>query len=187
MKIWARTPGPGRMNTSSCAMTLPVNFVSLLRTLLSLIPSAARSPRDPQHRVATVETQQGTLGTPSTNSLSLGDHHIKKDDVGKFIHDFPDPDDLGIVDDGKDTIYTDVLQFEDCLASFLENEETHNKNSRQILEIFPSLLGGDAVIWWNSELTFDERRQLRRKGMAAVFHSIRDRFQLDRAMAQHWE
>jgi len=137
------------MNTSSCAMTLPVTFVSLLRS--TLFPYSERGPqspdqnRDPQHREATVETQQGTLGTPSTNSLSLGDHRIKKDDVGKFIPDFPDPDDLGIVNDGKDTIYADVLQFEDCLASYLESEETHNKNSRQILELFPSLLGGEAV------------------------------------------
>jgi hypothetical protein len=141
-------------------------------------PYSERGPQSPdqtsdlQHREASVETQQGTLGTPSTNSLSLGDHRIKKDDVGKFIPDLTDPDDLGIINDGKDTIYTDVLQLEDRLASFLENKETHNKNSRQILELFPSLLGGDAVIWWNSELTFGERRQLRKKGMAAVFHSI---------------
>jgi hypothetical protein len=132
-------------------------------------------------REATVDTHR--FSHTNTSFSRQGENRIKKDDIGRFIPYYEDPDDLGIVADGKDTIYTDVFQFQDRVLSLLENDETRDDNAAQILELFPTLLGGDAIIWWNSELTSDDRKLLRRQGLGDIFNVMRERFKADPAIA----
>lgn len=78
---------------------------------------------------------------------------IKREDVGQFDPYYDDPDDVGIVCEGRNMIFTDIFCFGDRLWSFLEDEDTALSAEKQILAMFQTLLSGPAVIWWNNELT----------------------------------
>lgn len=108
---------------------------------------------------------------------------IKREDVGQFDPHYYDPDDVGIVCEGRNMIFTDIFCFGDRLRSFLEDEDTALSAEKQILAMFQTLLSGPAVIWWNNELTEQMRIQLRKKGLEAVMGALRTRFAHDAATA----
>ncbi|KAJ4294696.1 hypothetical protein N0V88_004929 [Collariella sp. IMI 366227] len=105
-------------------------------------PQHPRNPRG--HRESTYDS--GFTGTARAEAVK-----IKRDDIGLFDPHHEDPNDLGVVQDGKTLIYTDVRCFADRVYTFLEDEATREEASRAILSFFQTLLAGSAVIWWNSD------------------------------------
>ncbi|KAK3686256.1 hypothetical protein B0T22DRAFT_518903 [Podospora appendiculata] len=112
-----------------------------------------------------------------------GQPRIKHEDVGHFDPHFDDPQGLGLVQDGKNLVFTDVFCFKDRIDTFLEDEHTREEAQRQLLAQFQTLLAGPAVLWWNNELTPTDRRELRRCGLDAMMNALMDRFSPDSATA----
>ncbi|KAL2015849.1 hypothetical protein VTK56DRAFT_4696 [Thermocarpiscus australiensis] len=52
------------------------------------------------------------------------DFKIKHDNIGLFNPFFNDPDDMGVVQDGKTLVYTDVHRFVDRIKTFTEEDYT---------------------------------------------------------------
>ncbi|KAI1733407.1 hypothetical protein F4680DRAFT_441847 [Xylaria scruposa] len=113
---------------------------------------------------------------------SQGDK-LKREDIGTFDPSYDDPDDLGVVTEGKNVIFTDVYCFCDRIQSFLEDETTRYSNERQILALFQTLLTGPAVLWWNNELGVAERTNLRQQGLKPLLTKMKERFILDSSIA----
>ncbi|KXX78814.1 hypothetical protein MMYC01_205668, partial [Madurella mycetomatis] len=136
-------------------------------------PPDRQYDRDQTRREATFDIGSGSNGR--LGSLIK----IKREDIGQFNPHHDDPDDLGIVTDGKSAIYTDVHCFLDCIETFLEDPETRPEMERQIAQLLPTLLGGNALLWWTNEVTPDCRNQLRRTGLKYVLEDLRVRFDID--------
>ena len=71
---------------------------------------------------------------------------IKREEVGQFNPLYKDLDDLGVIVDRKNLIYTNVYYFIDYINTFIEDVNTHYDVERQIFGIFQTLLGGSIVI-----------------------------------------
>ncbi|OIW22194.1 hypothetical protein CONLIGDRAFT_687775 [Coniochaeta ligniaria NRRL 30616] len=92
-------------------------------------------------------------------------------------------DNLGIVSDGKTLVFTDVMAFLERLDSFTSDIDSADAET-QILGLLDTLFSGSAVIWSNSELAAQDRRELRyRGGLPAVLDALRQRFRQDPAIA----
>ncbi|EAQ86812.1 hypothetical protein CHGG_08065 [Chaetomium globosum CBS 148.51] len=134
-------------------------------------------PPDREHlRGAREGTCDSTLSQPSRNP-----DKIKREEIGIFNPDYPDPDDLGIVQDGKNLIFTDVYSFVDRIATFTES--LGEEASRQILGHFQAILGGSAILWWTNELMAARRIELRSAGLLAILDELIVRFGPDAANA----
>ena len=72
-------------------------------------------------------------------------YKVKREEVGTFDPDWPDPEDLGTVLDRKNIIFTDINSFSDRIDSFVEDGDT--TTSKQLMKIFQTLFGGPAIIW----------------------------------------
>ena len=88
-----------------------------------------------------------TYDTSSTGGSKSDSIKIKREEVGQFNPLYKDPDDLGVVADGKNLIYTNVYCFIDYINTFIEDINIRHDIERQILGIFQTLLGGSIVIW----------------------------------------
>ena len=135
------------------------------------------NPREDRHFR---ETTHDTGGTGGSKSDSI---KIKREEVGQFNPLYEDPDDLGVVADGKNLIYTDVHCFIDRINTFMEDATTRHDAERQILGMFQTLLGGSAVMWWTNELTAERRAQLRKMGLEYILQELRTRFDTDAGTA----
>ncbi|OIW22191.1 hypothetical protein CONLIGDRAFT_701331 [Coniochaeta ligniaria NRRL 30616] len=108
--------------------------------------------------------------------------YIKRSEVGQFNPTYPDPDDLEMVSDGKTLVFTGVMVFQERLHSFTDDANPEAEN--QILGLLDTLFSGSALIWWNSELTAQDRRELRyRGGLPVLLDALRQRFRQDPAIA----
>jgi ABC-type antimicrobial peptide transport system ATPase subunit len=58
-----------------------------------------------------------------------------------------DPDETGVVSDGKKVTYTDVYAFSERINTFIKDPNTAVDNENQILSIFQTLLEGLAILW----------------------------------------
>lgn len=72
---------------------------------------------------------------------------LKCEDLGQFIPYYDDPEEAGMVTDGKNIIYTDALCFSEHIKTFLEDEYTYSDAQKQLLAYFPTALGGAAKLW----------------------------------------
>lgn len=126
----------------------------------------------------------GSAGQQSQPSyFGMGNTKIKKDDIGLFNPHHDDPDDTGIVHDGKNVIFTDIICFKERVNSFLDNADTREINEGQILGMFQTLLGGPATIWWSTEVPVATRRGYLDEGIDKVLAVMEDRFGVDPAIA----
>ena len=91
--------------------------------------------------------RETTYDTSSTGGSKLDSIKIKHEEVGQFNPLYKDPDNLGVVVDGKNLIYTNVYYFIDRINTFIEDTTIRYNVERQILGIFQTLLGGSIVIW----------------------------------------
>lgn len=107
---------------------------------------------------------------------------LKRDEIGVFDPEYDDPDDTGIVTVGKDLVFTDVWAFQERVDTFLDSDDGGGKE-RQLIELFPTLLQGSAVIWWNNEVTSAERRNLRILGLKPMMRSLELRFAMEPSRA----
>lgn len=117
----------------------------------------------------------------------------KREDIGTFNPDYPDPEDIGMVSEGRDLVYIDPVLWHDNVKSFLPVNAGNAGNAgdagavtaalqRHLATLFPTLLRGSASLWWTSELTGADRVALRgdiNRQMVALC----DRFRPDSAMA----
>ena len=133
-------------------------------------PGGVDSPDDRGQR-------EGTYESGRTN-ISQSDFRIKREDMGIFNPVFKDPDDLGVVQDGKSLIYTVARRFIDRLMTFME-DDVDGAVSRQLIQQFPALLGGTAVLWWSDELLPNRRSRLRDQGLPAMLEALEERFAPD--------
>jgi hypothetical protein len=111
-----------------------------------------RPPRDFNPRQRERFDREGTHDTCGTGASQGDKFKIKREDIGIFDPHYEDPHELGVVNGGKCTIYTDVYCFTERINSFLEDENTYLSAQSQIMSFFPTLLSGAAVIWWTSEV-----------------------------------
>jgi hypothetical protein len=108
---------------------------------------------------------------------------IKRDNIGEFDPHFEDPEDLGMIKNGTSLVFTDVLAFSEQINTLLECENTRAVNEAHILDLFPTLLNGVALLWWNYELPASTRQELRDAGLHAIMIAMQDRFSTDPAIA----
>ncbi|OIW23084.1 hypothetical protein CONLIGDRAFT_686854 [Coniochaeta ligniaria NRRL 30616] len=89
-----------------------------------------------------------------------------------------------MVSDGKTLVFTGVIAFQERLYSF--TSDANQEAESQVLSLVDILLSGSALIWWNSELTAQDRRELRngRRGLPRVLDALRQRFRQGSAMAK---
>ena len=132
---------------------------------------------DRTQRQATHETQ------PSNMSARSREMKIKREDIGLFDPHHEDPDDKGIIVDGKNLFFTDIFAFGERIDSFLEEPDTKDDNERQIVSMFQTLLAGSALLWWNNELNYTTRTQLRSQGLNSIMEKLQTRFLPDAAQA----
>ena len=85
-----------------------------------------------------------------------------------------------MVNDGKNVIFTDAICFHNRISSFIEGDPSFE---RQMTSLWPTLLGGPALLWWNGELTSIERNNYRAGGIYVLLSALRTRFTPDAAMA----
>ncbi|KAI1419301.1 hypothetical protein F5Y12DRAFT_778731 [Xylaria sp. FL1777] len=121
--------------------------------------------------------------TPHSQITVGGTYKIKREDIGSFDPEYNDPNDVGVVTEGKNLVFTDVYSFSDRIESFLEDPTTSSSNEGQILAMFQTLLTGPAVLWWNNEITPRHRRRLRRAGLTKILDQLQERFALDAGIA----
>ena len=76
------------------------------------------NPREDRHY------RETTYNTSSTRGSKLDSIKIKREEVGQFNPLYKDPDDLGVVVDGKNLIYTNVYCFIDYINTFIEDINT---------------------------------------------------------------
>ncbi|OIW22168.1 hypothetical protein CONLIGDRAFT_650756 [Coniochaeta ligniaria NRRL 30616] len=107
--------------------------------------------------------------------------YIKRSEVGQFNATCPDPDNLGIVSNGKTLVFTDVMAFQERLYSFTSDANPEAKS--QVVGLLDTLFSGSTLIWWNSEHTAQDHRDLRNGGLPAVLDVLRQRFRQDPAIA----
>ena len=75
-----------------------------------------------------------------------GHQKIKREDVGQFDPHYNDPDDIGIVCDGRNMVFTDVFSLEDRLRLFLKDDTTAQSAEKQLLSMLQTLLSRTVVV-----------------------------------------
>ena len=127
--------------------------------------------------------QETTYNTSSTRGNKSDSIKIKRKEVGQFNPLYKDPNNLGVVVDGKNLIYTNVHCFIDHINTFIEDATTHYNAERQILGIFQTLLGGSIVIQQTNELIAKRYAQLRKIGLEYILQELRIRFDTNAGIA----
>ena len=75
-----------------------------------------------------------------------GHRKIKREDVGQFDPHYNDPDDIGIVCDGRNMVFTDVFGLEDRLRLFLKDDTTAQSAEKQLLSMLQTLLSRTVAV-----------------------------------------
>ncbi|KAM7207743.1 hypothetical protein V8F06_014969, partial [Rhypophila decipiens] len=101
---------------------------------------------------------------------------LRRDDIGIFHPQWDDPDSIGLVADKKSIIFTDVNDFSTRLESLREGDSATEDH---LLKLWPTLLAGPALLWWNSHITRFERNTLREAGLTALLDALKGRFEPD--------
>ncbi|RWA03570.1 hypothetical protein EKO27_g11536 [Xylaria grammica] len=122
-------------------------------------------------------------GTPHSGVSFAGGFKLKREDIGSFDPEYSDPNDIGVVTEGRNLIFTDVFSFTDRIESFLEEPASQQSHEAQIMGLFQTLLTGPAVSWWNNEITPTTRRTFRQRGLHKVMEELQKRFALDSGIA----
>jgi len=136
-----------------------------------------------ENRVFSNQSRETAAARSTATSSSLGRFKIRRSEIGTFDPSYPDPGDLGIVTANRETIFTDVFAFQERIDTFLEDEETKEEATAQLMAAFQTLLSGPAILWWTSELTAGARRMYRNGGLEAMVSALKDRFAPDSAVA----
>src|SRR6266699_2557588 len=97
---------------------------------------------------------------------------IKRQDIGVFDPQFPNPKGQGAVTDGSRFVVTDVHDFMERVYTLLEDSSAVYETERQIKAMFSTLLTGAAVTWWITELINDVRNMLRSDGLAVMMRVL---------------
>ncbi|KAK0727981.1 hypothetical protein B0T26DRAFT_748262 [Lasiosphaeria miniovina] len=108
------------------------------------------SPRNLRGRTREPTTESVWDKIPKPTSTA---YRIKREEVGIFNPEGDDINKVGMLTDGKNIVFSDIYAFELRVLSFLENPETFADAASQIAAFFQTLLGGSALLWWNSEIT----------------------------------
>ena len=82
------------------------------------------NPREDRHYQ---ETTYNTSGTGGSKSDSI---KIKREEVGQFNPLYKDPDNLGVVVDRKNLIYTNIHCFINYINTFMEDATTRHNAER---------------------------------------------------------
>lgn len=96
---------------------------------------------------------------------------LKPADVGLFNPEAKDPQHLGMVSDGKMTVYTDVWAFTDRLKDLAAT-----KDDNQVRSVWTQCLQGTALLWYSQVLTDADRELLRTASIAAISSKLLERF-----------
>ncbi len=121
--------------------------------------------------------------SPAAEAEKDAKYRIKRQDIGIFDPEFPNPQELGAVTDGSRLVYTDVFEFVERMRTILEDDFIAGESERQIIGFFPTLLAGSAVIWWSVELMPENRAQLRQTGLDGILKALEKRFTPDTTIA----
>ena len=129
--------------------------------------------------------QETTYNTSSTRGSKSDSIKVKREEVSQFNPLYKDPNNLGVVVDRKNLIYTNVYYFIDYINTFIEDTTIYYNIERQILDIFQTLLGGSIVIQQTNELIAKRRTQLRKIGLEYILQELYIRFDTDIGIAIH--
>ncbi|KAI1661796.1 hypothetical protein F4813DRAFT_398332 [Daldinia decipiens] len=122
-----------------------------------------------------ISVSQATRSIPGTSSVS----QLRREDIGRFNPDYPDPNGVGMIIDGNTPIFTDIKRFVERIESFLEDRDTAAANEKQMVLLFEVLLDGQAALWWSNELVYKDRRSLRQAGLTKMLAALKSRFSYD--------
>ncbi|KAK4181966.1 hypothetical protein QBC35DRAFT_396894 [Podospora australis] len=87
-----------------------------------------------------------------------------------------DTEDLGMVIDGNKFYFTDAMCFADRLRGMIDDPISGEENAPQIVSMFPTLLSGAALRWYQTELENSERINIRQRGINGALDSLMKRF-----------
>ena len=62
--------------------------------------------------------------------------------------------------------------------TFVE-DDVNGAVSQQLIQQFPTLLGGTTVLWWSDELLLNCHFRLRNQGLLAILEALEERFAPD--------
>ncbi|KAF3063728.1 hypothetical protein GL218_01392 [Daldinia childiae] len=122
-----------------------------------------------------ISATQATRSILGTSSIS----QLRREDIGRFNPDHPDPNGVGMIIDGNTIIFIDIERFVERIESLIEDRDTAAANEKQIVLLFEVLLDGQAALWWSYELTYDYRRSLRQAGLVNMLTALKRRFSYD--------
>ncbi|OIW24303.1 hypothetical protein CONLIGDRAFT_685921 [Coniochaeta ligniaria NRRL 30616] len=104
---------------------------------------------------------------------------FKLSDVGQLNPGFPELQDLRRNSDIKTLVFTDVMAFEERLASFTSDSNRYQELDPQSVRY---LISASVLISWNGDLTAQDRRGLRNGGgLPVVIVALRQQLSLDSA------
>ncbi|KAK4236653.1 hypothetical protein C8A03DRAFT_35444, partial [Achaetomium macrosporum] len=146
-------------------------------------PADNRGPPNPPPRTDRFREESHETGLSGGTTASQSGIKIKRDDIGTFVPDHKDRDESGMVQDGRNLVFTDVYSFIDRINTFVEDDPTGSAE-RQILHHLPTLFGGSAARWWTSEVDGTLRGELRTQGLNAVLDALTTRFAMSFPEAQ---
>ncbi|KAK1963004.1 hypothetical protein LY78DRAFT_585581, partial [Colletotrichum sublineola] len=96
---------------------------------------------------------------------------LRSTDVGIFNPEAKDPTHLGMVNDGKLTVYTDIYAFTDRL-----NDLAASRGDAPVREVWTQCLQGSALVWYSQVLTAADRELYRGAPMTAITAKLMERF-----------
>ncbi|KAL2195521.1 hypothetical protein P885DRAFT_78963 [Corynascus similis CBS 632.67] len=129
---------------------------------------------DSRIRESTFDTE-ATQGTASSRVANI---QVKREEIGQFNPSFTDPEKIGLVTDGKKVVYTDVYMFVERIQTFLEGD-LMGAVEMQLVNLFQTLPGGPALIWWTNEVSGEMRRDWRQRGLQHILRQLERRFRPD--------
>ncbi|KAK2034141.1 hypothetical protein LX32DRAFT_441932 [Colletotrichum zoysiae] len=112
--------------------------------------------------------QANRESTPRDNSRPAP---LRSADVGLFHPEAKDPNHLGMVSDGKLTVYTDVYAFTDRLTDLAAS-----RGDAAIREIWTQCLQGSALVWYSQILTPADRDLYRTATINTITAKLLERF-----------
>jgi hypothetical protein len=128
--------------------------------------------------------------TPATQTIyaSGSANRLKKDDIGTFDPGYKDPDDLGVISNGRNTIYTNVYTFIKRIKDYIEDKDNGPAFEKQIKTMFRSLMAGAALNWYQRKLKGPMKRLIKKAGLREMLSMLEKRFELNSAKAtQRWQ
>lgn len=106
-----------------------------------------------------------------------------REQIGIFDPSYEDKEGLGLVFSGKDTIYTDINCFEECVLGILNDPRAPRDRQHEMLSVISQTFSGSCLRYWHGELTHADRQALLDAGMEAVMNALKERFAIERSIA----